>query len=219
MSRRGDASTDESFLEFVGQRRSADSELSELGPGKFRTRIDLTTDRDVRMGDDVPWLDIVTTDDFGAQGEDDVRLGIRIRINVPVVVDDLNANGMLVKAIEVTPGALTGVESSLVLGDHPDDPRLGFIGDDIVNPDTVLGIFALQDVQRGGQGACGMVQDQDGHRAAAWFASQRGRTLFDRQSREGRLFLNLRRKLSFRCGRATAEKSRKCRINRHLAAI
>ena len=126
---------------------------------------------------------------------------------------------MLVESIELTPGALAGVVSRLVLGDHPDDPRLGFIGHDIVDPDTVLGIFPLEDVQGGGQGAGGMVQDKDGHRAAAWFASQRGRTLFDRQSREGRLFLNLRRKLGFRCGRATAEKSRKCRINRQLAAI
>jgi hypothetical protein len=53
---------------------------------------------------------------------------------------------MLIETIELTPGALAGVESRLVLGDHPDDPRLSFIGHDVVDPDAVLGIFALEDV-------------------------------------------------------------------------
>jgi hypothetical protein len=55
----GKVAMGDTLLEFIGQRRGADPEFRELGPRKLRTRIDLAADRDVRMGDDVPRLDVM----------------------------------------------------------------------------------------------------------------------------------------------------------------
>jgi hypothetical protein len=46
-----------------------------------------------------------------------------------------------------------------MLRNHPDDPGLGFIGDDVMHADLMLRVLTLEDLQRGGQGASGMVED------------------------------------------------------------
>jgi len=58
--------TGETLLELIGQRRGADTELRELGPRKLRTGIDLAAYCDVRVGDHVPGLDVMSSDDLGA---------------------------------------------------------------------------------------------------------------------------------------------------------
>jgi hypothetical protein len=66
---------------------------------------------------------------------------------------------MLVETVELTPSTFTSVVSSHMLGNHPDDPGLGFVGDDVMHADLMLRVLTLEDLQGGGQGAGGMVED------------------------------------------------------------
>jgi len=82
-----------------------------------------------------------------------------------------------------------------MLRDHADDPGLRLVSYDIMNPDLMLGVLALEDLQGGGQGASGVVEDQAGHRFLTRFGAQRPRALFYNQPRELRLnyrWLNVR---------------------------
>jgi hypothetical protein len=59
-----------------------------------------------------------------------------------------------------------------VLGNHPDDPRFGFVCDDVMDADLMLRVLALEDLQGGGQGARSMMKDQAGDRMLTWLGAQ-----------------------------------------------
>jgi hypothetical protein len=153
------------------------------------------------MPNHIPRLDVVTFDDLVAERKDDIGLGLRVRVDVAVVVDDLDPDRMLVEANQLAPGAFTRVVSRQVLGDHPDDPGLGFVRDDVMDADLMLRVLALEDLQGGGSGACSMMEDQAGNGMLARLSAQRAWTLFDHQPRELRLRV---RRLHVRLGRRGA---------------
>ena len=103
------------------------------------------------MRDDVFGADPVGRHQVLGQREDGIDLWLGVRVDIAVVVDDLDADGGLIQALEFTPGAFTGVKGGQRVWAHPEDAGLGlFIADQVVDTHHMTFGPALETIQGGG---------------------------------------------------------------------
>ena len=83
-------------------------------------------------------------DNVGAKGEEDVGLSVRIRVDIAVEVDDLDADRLLIQAGHASPSTTAGMICGHIVRHHSDNPGLDLIGHHEVYPHLMIGIATLK---------------------------------------------------------------------------